>query len=214
MSTINKLVSLNNHLNKDFIKHIETTKNLCLYKLGNHYIPSNIFFPNARILTLINCNSTGIKNILHPSIFPNINTVNFLSTNVENNKLHTQLNSYVDWVFPDKNYEYYNYMVQRGLGKKCSSLIKEYVTNKKIIDGKNGFDISFEFDIKVPEHGVVNGDWWRSQFYEYLVKKQNNEIIYDSNFSALKLEQEIEEINLEKELVAKELYFEDLVDNN
>lgn len=224
MVQINRLVSLNRHLQRDFINHIENTQNICLYKLGNHYIPHNIFFPQAKTITLINCNNYGIQNILHPKFFPNVNTINYLSMNPRNNTLHTRFNSNMKWIFPDKNYEYYNYMVQSGYGKKDSELIKKYITNKKIVDGKNGFDISFEFDLNIPEYGIVSGDWWRSQFYEYLVKQKN---INDSQYCLYPgekiinerntINQEIEEETLEKERVEVELQayrFEDMINNN
>ena len=84
-------------------------------------------------------------------------------------------------------------MVESGYGKKDPAILKRYITNKKIIDGKNGFDISFEFDINVPDYGVVSGHWWQTQFYEYLVAQQNKYI----NES----EQETEERLLQKNKV-------------
>lgn len=189
---MNGLISFQKKLSKDFIKHIENTKNLCIYKLGHHTVPKEVIFPNASQVTLINCSNTGIFNILYPHIFPNLNTVNYLSINSDR-RLINRFSSDVKWVFPDKNYDFYNFMVESGYGKKDPEILKRYITNKKIIDGKNGFDISFEFDINVPFYGIVSGQWWQSQFYEYLVEKQNKHI----NES----EQEIEERLLQKNKV-------------
>lgn len=210
MAQITRLVSLTKNLSPDFVKHINSTKNLCLYKLGNHSIPRSVIFPKTQTLTLINCNRNGILNIFTPTIFPNLVNVNYLSADPGDFKLYERYNDKLKWVFPNKTYEFYDFMVKTGRGKKSQELIKNYVTNKKIIDGKNGFDISFEFDLNIPDYGIVNGDWWRSQFYEYLVHQQNidkySNCIYPGEVPAGPFSQEIEEENLEKEIVAEKLF--------
>jgi hypothetical protein len=162
----------NKILSPHFIKHIENTTNVCIYKLDSYKIPDNIIFSNAKAVTLINCNSSGVTNILKSSIFPNIHRINYLSSNPGNN-LDVRFPHSVEWIFPNKDYDFYNFMVMSGKGRKDPTLIKEYIANKIMIDGKNEFDISFKLDLNIPEFGVTNGDWWRSQFYEYLVKKEN-----------------------------------------
>lgn len=196
-----KLLSFQKKLSTEFVKHIESTKDLCIYRFGVFSIPQSVIFSNARYLTLINCSKTGISNILNPEIFPNINTINYLSTNSDRD-LHTRFPSDVKWVFPDKNYDFYNFMVELGYGKKDSNIIKEYIHNKRILDGKNGFDISYEVDINVPNYGIVNGTWWQSQFYEYLVSMQNKGLI---NKKDEELKQEEEESQLQKNKVVNEL---------
>jgi hypothetical protein len=201
-------ISLKKYSNPNFIKYIESSSNICIYKFGNYNIPKNIFFPNVSTLTLINCNNIGINNILYPDKFPKLNTINYLSINTGNIPFHTRFNSNIKWIFPDKNYEYYNYMVKSGVGAKDPELIKKYVTAKKIIAGKNGFDISFELDLNIPNYGIVNGNWWCSQFYQYLNRhKLNNGTITQDN----------EEIELQKNIVSNEFnnLFEDIdTDNN
>lgn len=211
-----KLISFSKGLSKEFINHIETTPNLCMYKLGSHYIPDKLVFPKAECITLINCNRNGILNIFKTSIFPNLNRVNYLSTDPGDFKIYERYNDKLKWVFPNKPYEFYDFMVQTGRGTKDPQLIKDYVTNKKIIDGKNGFDISFEFDLNIPGYGIVAGDWWRSQFYEYLVRKQNTDIpTISENTLDTEFKQEMEEERLQKERVRYELDtvdFENFVD--
>jgi hypothetical protein len=189
---MSKLISFQKKLSNEFVKHIETTKDICIYKFGDFLVPRSVIFPNAKQLTLINCSQIGVSNILNSSIFPNIHTINYLSTNYDN-KLHTRLLHNIKWVFPDKNYGFYNFMVESGYGKKDSTILNKYVHNKRIIDGKNGFDISYELDINVPDYGIVNGNWWQSQFYEYLVSQQNKQ--------NAESEQEIEEKILQKNKV-------------
>jgi hypothetical protein len=202
LQRINKLISFGKSIDSEFVKHIQNTDNLCLYKLGSHHIPSNIIFPNAKTITLINCNRAGILNIFKPTIFPKLSNVNYLSADPGDFKLYERYNDKINWVFPNKTYEFYDFMVKSGRGKKDTELIKKYMTNKKIIDGQNGFDISFEFDINVPEYGIVNGEWWRSQFYEYLVKQQYLEQYKDCIYPGETPDkQELEEAILEKEHV-------------
>lgn len=205
-----RLISFNKNLTKDFVHHIENTNNLCVYKLGGHHIPQNIRFPKAESLTLINCGQSGLNNILHPKFFPNLTTVNYLSTASGNHTFHTRFPPETKWIFPNKNYDYYNFMVEAGFGKKDPDLIKRYIANKKLIDGKNGFDISFQLDLTIPGYGIANGDWWQYQFYEYLVQKQGNSndclledaVILNQN---TEFRQEIEEEEIEKERVSTEL---------
>jgi hypothetical protein len=199
--TSNKLISFSKKLSNDFVKHIDSTSNICLYKLGTHYIPNNIIFPKADTLTLINCNRDGILNILTPTIFPNLSKVNYLSTDPGNFKIYERFNDKIKWVFPNKTYDFYDFMVKSGRGTKDLELIKTYVTNKRILDGKNGFDISFQFDLNIPGYGIIDGDWWRSQFYEYLVNKQNNNTYKDCLYPGESPIQDEEEILLQKEYV-------------
>ncbi len=213
----NKLISFSKNLSNEFIKHINSTNNLCMYKLGAHYIPSNVVFPKATTVTLINCNKDGVQNILTPTIFPNLNKINYLSANPGNYLIFNRFKNNINWVFPNKNYDFYNYMVEAGRATKDSNLIKEYVANKKIIDGKNGFDISFHFDLNIPGFGITDGEWWRSQFYEYLVKQQNinshSHCIYLGETISL---QDEEELKLQREYVKSSIdsfLFDNLDDN-
>lgn len=215
--TSNRLISFSKKLSNEFVNHIQTSNNICIYKLGSHCIPNNIIFSNAQNLTLINCSRIGILNIFTPTIFPNLSNVNYLSADPGDFKIYEKFNDKISWAFPNKTHDFYDFMVKSGRGKKDSELLKQYVTNKKIIDGKNGFDISFEFDLIVPDYGIVNGEWWRSQFYEYLVKQQNintyTNCMYPGESPKLTFNQELEEKELEKEIVAEKLYncnFEDI----
>ena len=214
-----KLISFSKNLPNDFIKHIESTHNLCIYKLASHCIPDNIIFPKAKAITLINCNKNGILNILTPTIFPNLSRINYLSAHPGDYDIYQRFNN-VKWVFPNKNYEFYDNMVEAGRGKKDAQLIKEYVANKTIIDGKNGFDISFHFDLNIPGFGIVDGEVWRSHFYEYLVRQQNiNRHKYCMYPGEAIHNQDDEESLLQKEYVKQsidELYFDHITeeDNN
>lgn len=202
----NKFISLNNILCNNFVKHINTTPNLCLYKFCNT-IPNSLFFPNINTLTLINCSKNGVSNILNPSVIPNLKRVNYISSQPNDDKIYMRFDNSVEWVFPNKNLEFYNIMINMGRGKKCDKLISEYVASKKIIDGTGDFDVAYEFDLKIPEFGIVNGNWWSSQFnsyllnYSYHLKKELDAV------EELHLIQAAEEMELEKERVAAEREF-------
>jgi hypothetical protein len=204
-------MTLTTGLSNGFKKYIENAHNLCIYKLGSQYVASNIFFPNANVLTLINCHKNGVSNILNRDRFPNLNRVNYISVRPYEENIHKRLPSSVEWVFPDKNYDFYNAMVERGLGKKSSTLIRDYVATKTVIDGKNGFDISFQFDLNIPDYGIVNGEWWRRQFQLYLNEEKKKATECQGLATQFHM-QESEEKYLEKERVKFELnnlYFEE-----
>jgi hypothetical protein len=160
-----------------FSHYIENTNNVIIYKLGSHHLPSNIQFPKADTTTLINCTKEGIFNILTPNTFPNLKQVNYLSTHPGNYNIGQRFSN-VKWEFPDKDYDFYDYMINRGYGKKNIHLLSSYLKNKRMIDGQNGHDISFYFDILISDfyasdkHSIIEGEWLRNQFYEYCVKKQ------------------------------------------
>lgn len=204
--SFNKIIPNNNALCFNFIKHIHTTNNLCLYKFCNS-IPKNLFFPNTTTLTLINCSKNGISNIYNPNIIPNLKKINYISTQPNDANIYKRFSKSVEWVFPDKNLDFYNNMVKMGLGKKCDNLITEYVFSKKIVDGTGQFDISYELDLKIPDFGVVNGEWWRSQFDNYLHNFSYNTLTQLSDVEELHLIQAAEEMALEKERVAAETEF-------
>lgn len=172
-----------------FIKYIENTNNIVIYKLGNHHISSNIKFPKATTTTLINCSKEGIFNILSNNTFPNLKKINYLSTHPGNYNISRRFSN-VEWVFPDKNYDFYDYMIKNGNSRKDYNLLPSYLKNKRMIDGQNGHDISFYFDIFIEDFNnysdknIIEGEWLRNQFYEYCVQKQQE--IYDQEDDELR----------------------------
>lgn len=202
----NKIIPINNTLCYNYIKHINTTSNLCIYKFCG-LVPNGLIFPNTTTLTVINCSKFGVNNIFNPNIVPNLKRINYISTQPSDTTLYRRFPDSVEWVFPNKNLDFYNNMVSSGRGKKCNNLINEYVASKKIIDGTGNFDIEFEFDLKIPDFGYVNGDWWRSQFNSYLLNYSYNLKSDLSDVEQLHLVQAAEEMALEKERVAAETEF-------
>jgi hypothetical protein len=179
---MSNIITSGKKLSDIFIKYIENTNNVVIYKLGTHHISSNITFPKATTTTLINCTKEGVFNILTSNTFPNIKKINYLSTHPGNYNISKRFNN-VEWVFPDKKYDFYDYMIINSNGKKDYNLLHSYLKNKRILDGQNGHDISYYFDIFIEDFygyndsSTIEGEWLRSQFYEYCVKKQQE--IYD-----------------------------------
>lgn len=159
-----------------FVKAIETTSDLVVYKLGSiKTLPSNLVFPAAKTATLINCDRTGVFNILTENAFPSLERIHYLSTHPSDFNIHKRFktNPKVQWVFPEKEYAFYTYILNLGKGHRDPTLLSKYLKNKRIIDGAGDFDISYLFDIQVPGLGCVEGEWYRNQFHEYCVQKRN-----------------------------------------
>jgi len=207
-----RLFSFNTKLCSNFVKHIENTNNLCVYKLGSYPLPTNLLFPKADTLTLINCNKKGIQNILNPAFFPSLKKVNYLSVHPGDYEIYKRFGNQLEWVFPNKRYDFYDYMMSLGSGKKDVNLIHTYIKNKQIIDGTNDFDISYKFDLNIPNYLIVVSELYKSQFYEYLVKKQNEK--YDCCNGTFFI-QELEELHLQREVVNDIIISEDFetIDN-
>jgi hypothetical protein len=195
------------NLSHDFVKYIESTNHLYIYKLNGQNVSANVLFPKVKTLTLINCSKNGVQNMLNPNVFPNTRRINYLSAAPTEYDIHRRFGNQAQWVFPNKNYDFYNYMVGQGLGKKDDTLMKRCIASKKIIDGANGFDISFQFDLNIPEFGIISGEWWRGQFVEYLQSKEGHSAV-----AACSMSQDDEELEFEKNRVKFELdnlYFEE-----
>jgi hypothetical protein len=214
----NKILTFSKSLNPTFRKYVENTTNLCLYKLGSYNIPNNIMFPLAKSLTLINCNKYGISNIFNPNIFPNLKSVNYLSVDPCDFKIYERYNRELTWIFPNKTYDFYDFMVKSGRGIKDSELIKKYIKNMKITNNNTEYDISFECDLNIPDYGIVIGEWWQLQFYEYIKQKyyinEYSNCLYPGEKLNLEFNQEIEEDNLRKEFIYDKLnriYSEDIL---
>ena len=190
-----RLFSLNIQLSKNFVEYIEKTNHLCIYKLGNLPLPTQLSFPNVQTVVLINCNKYGVNNILRPTVFPNLRQIHYLRAHPGSYDIHNRFQNNIHWVFPNKKYDFYEYIMSIGIGKKKSNLISTYIVNKQLLDGKNDFDISYKFDLQIPDYDIVDSEWYKLQFYEYLVKKHN-----DVSVNSYLL-QELEELHLQQEVV-------------
>lgn len=152
--------------------------------MGDQHIPSNVTFPKAKSIAVLNCSRHAIFNSLTPYIFPHVHTIHYLSAHPGSYGIHNRFEG-VMWEVPaEKKYPFYDHLCgEAGVGKRVPHLLSTFVTNKRIVDGVNGFDISFHFDLRIPElrthtqqhvgeHTGVDGEWYREQMAEYLMVKQ------------------------------------------
>lgn len=159
-----------------FVQHLESTSKLVFYKLGDQHIPSNVHFPSVTSVAVINCDRRGVFNLLTPYIFPQLSTIHYLSAHPGSFDIHKRFRDVV-WEVPERDYPFYEQLCTLGVGKRVPHLLSTFVTNKRVVDGVNGFDVSFHFDLRIPDlagsGGVVDGEWYRNQMQEYLATKQS-----------------------------------------
>jgi hypothetical protein len=155
------------------LKHyFETTHNLFVYKLGSNIrTPSTLQFPNAKTATLINCTREGVFQILTPHIFPSLQTIQYISAHPGQFDIHKRFPAKVQWILPDKSYEFYEILVHLKKGHKDPHLIDRCLLNKRILDGVSPFDISYEFDLHLPKFGILGGDVYKKEFDAYCEEK-------------------------------------------
>lgn len=151
----------------DIVKYLTSAKNVVIYKLDSTKIASTVQFPNAQIATLINCTPRAVFEILTPNTFPNITDIHYISAHPGQENLHQRFQNPVRWCFPHKTYQFYEDMVRIGKGRKYDDLVDKYLTNKRIIDGTGPFDISYTFDIILPEYGIQDGEIYANKFRQF-----------------------------------------------
>jgi hypothetical protein len=150
------------------LQYFQNTHNLFVYKLSPATrIPSTLQFPKANTATLINCTREGVFQILTPHTFPALQTIQYISAHPGNFSVFKRFSDTVEWIFPDKQYSFYEYVIQQGKGRKDSALIERCLLNKRILDGESPFDITYEFDLHLPEYGVIGGEAYKQEFEAY-----------------------------------------------
>ncbi len=156
----------------DISKYLTTAKNVVIYKLDSQKIASTVQFQTAEIATVINCTPRGVFEILTPNTFPNITAIHYLSAHPGQDAIYERFPKHVRWCFPNKNYQFYDAMVELGRGQKYQTLIDKYLTNKRIVDGAAPFDISYNFDLILPGYGTQDGEDYKRRFEAYCQKKE------------------------------------------
>ena len=150
-------------ISNTFIKYINHTSNICMYQFRNQIISPTLQFPNARIVTLINCSRTGIDRILRPDIFPNLEEIHYLSAHPGKVDIYQRFSKPISWVFPNTEYNFYNYMMEAGLGRVNHQLISTYIRSVS----RNRFGIYAE--LILPQYGITNSEVYRTRLHHYLL---------------------------------------------
>ena len=144
-----------------FLWHFQRTQHLCVYQyFKTNPLPSTLFFPYVTKLTLIDCSRNGVSHLLFPERFPQLKQIQYLSGHPGIYDIHQRFPKSVSWVFPNRDYAFYNCMVQAGFGKKNNDLILSYIMGQKIKD-------KMYFDIHVPGYGYTDGDWYQTHMHQY-----------------------------------------------
>lgn len=170
-------------LSSIFHHYIQRTKTLYLYGIQTPTINSKLIFPQVKTLALVHCSRDSIQTLLSPTHFPNLKTIHYLSAHPGMVDIHRTLPSSVSWVFPNRNYIFYQCMLEAGHGHIDSTLVRRYV--HRIY--KN--NARMEVDILLPELGVYKGSYYRTQFTRYLSAPyhpvQHNYLLLDTLFTGL-----------------------------
>ncbi len=154
------------------LHYFQNASNLFVYKLGpNTAISSTLQFPKARTATLINCTREGVFEILTPHTFPALQTIQYISAHPGNFSVSKRFSENVEWIFPEKAYEFYEHVIQQGKGYKDPGLIDRCLKNKRILDGESPFDITYDFDLNLPTVGIVPGEAYKQEFEVYCQSK-------------------------------------------
>jgi hypothetical protein len=168
---------MNHIVSSKYLKYINNTSNLFLYRLHNEKITSNIQFPNVKIVTLINCSRTGIFNILTPNTFPNISRIHYMSLHPGDFHIYKRFeDKEINWIFPNTNYAFHSYMIKNDYGF-LDPTIQNCIKNKQYIDGNMVHDYSYKCDVLAPMLGCVRGEYLQDEFRKFCEQK-NEEHLY------------------------------------
>ena len=161
-----------------FTYYFQRARHLSVYqyqKLQN--LPNHLIFPYVTKLTLINCTPLGISHLLYSHRFPKLEQIVYLSGHPGNYHIHERFPRSVKWIFPNRDYSFYNCMLEAGFGVKSNTIITENIYSKSV---KNGL---ISFDIHVPGYGRRDGVLYKEHMDNYfyhpdvLSKLSDNELI-------------------------------------
>jgi len=143
-----------------FQYYFQRSKHLCVYQYHATILPRTLFFPYVRKLTLIDCSPSGISHLLYLSRFPALEQIHYLSGHPGTYSIHERFPS-VKWVFPNRDYSFYNCMLEAGHGSKSNTIITEHIYGKTIANHVTSFDIH------IPGYGRRNGLFYKEHMDNY-----------------------------------------------
>ena len=166
-----------------FTYYFQRARHLSVYQyqyLNN--LPVGLIFPYVTNLTMIDCSSLGISNLLYSHRFPKLEQIVYLSGHPGAYDIHTRFPKSVKWIFPNRDYSFYNCMLDAGFGIKNNTVITENIYSASV---KNGIP---SFDIHIPGYGRRDGSIYKEHMYHYfhhpevLSTLSNNELIPANQF--------------------------------
>lgn len=154
-------------LTSSFVSHMESSRHLLFYRLGSYPLPMGFHFPHVTSLTLIQCAPTAISQLLHPSYFPSLQQIQYLSGHPGDVLIHRRfplaLSPQVVWKFPTLSHPFYDAMVEAGWGRRDDWLVMNHIVRHKQMEGGKRW-----FDLYLPGKGVLCGKWYHAQQMAYL----------------------------------------------
>jgi hypothetical protein len=144
-----------------FHYYFQRARHLCVYQYCNTILPNTLFFPYVTKLTLIDCSRLGISQLLYPQRFPKLEQIHYLSGHPGTYTIHERFPTSVKWIFPNRDYAFYNCMLEAGRGSKSNTIIAENIYSKTITNNITSFDIH------IPGYGRKNGLFYKEHMDNY-----------------------------------------------
>jgi hypothetical protein len=147
-----------------FTYYFQRTRHLCVYQYHyskSSFLPPTLFFPYTTKLTLIDCSRSGISHLLDSRRFPKLEHIHYLSGHPGTYNIYERFPKSVKWFFPNRDYAFYNCMLEAGRGVKDNNIILANIYSK------NNKNIVPSFDIHVPGYGRRDGLYYKEHMYQY-----------------------------------------------
>lgn len=157
---------------------------LCLFRIQSEALSPVMCFPHVHAVSLIHCSRKGVSNVLTPERFPNLKTVQYLSAHPGQADIHRRFSKKIEWIFPHRNYAFYDCMMEAGLGRIDPQLLHRYLYQLRLHP--------YKARLNLPGYGICDGEQYRSQMIRFLQKACIQPIIhyttpygnYDNSLSA------------------------------
>ena len=143
-----------------FHSYLQQSKTACLYRVRSEALCPTLSFPHVHTVSLIHCTRNGVSNVLTPHRFPNLKTVHYLSAHPGQADIYRRFSQPIEWVFPNRDYVFYNCMLEAGLGRVENRLIRNYI--HKI------HNHPYNVRINLPGYGGCDGEKYRVQMLRTL----------------------------------------------
>lgn len=151
-----------------FYRFMESTRHLLFYRLDSSYtLPAIFHMPHVEQLSLIQCESNAVTQLLTMKHFPSLQRIHYLSCPPSDPQIHLRFSKRVDWIFPavKSPHSFYDKMLEAGYGRKDEWIVRNHLAGEKMIDGSRWFDLY------LPSRSIVYGEWFYQQQMAYLHKK-------------------------------------------
>lgn len=140
------------------------TTTLCMYHLHKSMLPQHICFPQVHTVALLRCTPDTVSRLLHPTVFPSLKEIHYLSGHPGIGTIHRRFSKSVSWIFPNYDYVFYNQMVEAGRGIKSDTLLSNYLSK----------EISDDFELYIPQYTLMNGNDYRTKLIEFMKYGQHS----------------------------------------